>query len=59
MIPALAASDDDGYKTPMSLYKTWKIKKIEKIENFGDGPGCFGECRGVIPEYFYGIFEEF
>ena len=36
-----------------------KIEIFEKIENFGDGPGCFGECRGVIPEYFYGIFERF
>ena len=36
-----------------------KSKKIEKIENNWDGPGCFGGCRGVIPEYVYGIFEEF
>ena len=36
-----------------------KFKKIEKIENFGDGPGCFGGYWGVIPEYFYGIFEGF
>ena len=39
--------------------KTIKYEKNEKIEKFPDGPGCFGECRGVIPEYFYGIFEEF
>ena len=31
----------------------------QKIEFFWDGPGCFGGCRGVIPEYFYGIFEGF
>ena len=42
-----------------TYYLNLENKKIEKIENFGDGPGCFGECRGVIPEYFYGIFEEF
>ena len=40
------------------IFEPGKITKIEKIYNFGDGPGCFGECRGVIPEYFHGIFEE-
>ena len=25
---------------------------IENIEKFWDGPGCFGGCRGVTPEYF-------
>ena len=46
-------------KLPNLIFELGKFKKIEKIENFGDGPGCFGECRGVIPEYFHGIFEDF
>ena len=33
--------------------------KFEDIENFWDDPGCFGGYSGVIPEYFYGIFEGF
>ena len=37
---------------PNLIFEPGKIKKI-------DGPGCFGECRGVTPEYFHGIFEEF
>ena len=36
-----------------------KIEKFENINIFGDGPGCFGGYWGVIPEYFYGIFEGF
>ena len=43
---------------PNLIFELGKFKKNREKKN-GDGPGCFGECRGVIPEYFYGIFEEF
>ena len=34
-------------------------KKITKHIIFWGGPGCFGGCRGVVPELLYGIFKGF
>ena len=48
----------DTYKNHINI-EIQKIKKNKQIEFIWDDPGCFGGYWGVIPEYFYGIFEGF
>ena len=47
------------FKSLNDIRKTQKKHLKNRKKNVGDNPGCFGGCSGVIPEYFYGIFEGF